>query len=129
MSWQISEEKAYKYGTIDLKPEECECAPYTAKEVDDRIQYIDPYTILNEPYNSGEVIRDADLEKYMDDPQMWSGPTKCACGCESYETQEIKDALEECNCYPYSDDEINNRIYNINPFTEAEAEIPADNNN
>lgn len=124
-----SEAKAYKYGTIDLKPEECECAPYTAKEVDDRIQYIDPYTILNEPYNNGEVIRDADLEKYIDDPQMWSGPTKCACGCESYETQEIKDALEECNCYPYSEDEINNRIYSINPFTEAEAEIPSDNNN
>lgn len=122
-----SESKAYKYGTIDLKPDEtdCDCAPYTAKEVDDRIEYIDPYTILNEPYSPVEE----NLEDYLDDPQMWSGKTICKCGCESYDTQEVKDALEECNCYPYSEDEINNRIYSINPFTEVEAEIPADNSN
>ena len=124
-----SESKAYKYGTIDLKPDEsnCDCVPYTAKEVDDRIQYIDPYTILNEPYSPVEE----DLEKYKDDPQMWHQTeyTEGACGCMPYDSQEIKAALEECNCYPYSADEVNNRIYNINPYTEANAEIPQIKNN
>lgn len=122
-----SESKAYKYGTIDLKPDEsvCDCAPYTAKEVDDRIQYIDPYTILNEPYSEVEE----DLENYMDDPQMWSGKTECACGCVSYDSAEIKEALEECDCYPYTEDEIVNRIGNISPYTQEDKEIPQDSKN
>lgn len=118
-----SDAKAYKYGTIDLKPDEsmCDCAPYTAKEVDDRIQYIDPYTIDYEPWTGEEG---ESLEMYADDPQMWSGKTVCQCGCESYDSQEVKDALEECNCYPYTPDDIKNRIYNINDYTSVGGEIP-----
>lgn len=123
-----TDSKAYKYGTIDLKPDEspCDCAPYTAQEVDDRIQYIDPYTIDYEPWTGEE---NESLEMYMDDPKMWSGKTVCQCGCESYDTQEIKDALEECDCYPYTQDEIGNRIEIIDPYTSMDVKIPEDNTN
>lgn len=127
-----SEAKAYKYGTIDLRPDEsvCDCTPYTLNEVDNRIQYINPYTIDYEPWTAEN---DESLEDYKDDPQMWhQNVDASACGCSAYEDQEIKNALNseiieedniisedniECNCESESNEAVEDRIDNLNPYT------------
>lgn len=127
-----SDAKAYKYGTIDLKPDEslCSCAPYTAEEVDDRIQYINPITELYEPFThlNPRYNENENLEMYPDNPKIWHGEkTICECGCESYDNQEIKDALDECDCREYPSYEVDQRIKMIDEYTIIGADIPQDN--